>query len=70
MLHEAKKMGLIHEFGNDFLDKLISDDANNLSGGQAQRLALVRGLIRSKKIYLLDEICSSLDLKIVMPFIR
>lgn len=63
MLHEAKKMGLIHEFGNDFLDKLISDDANNLSGGQAQRLALVRGLIRSKKIYLLDEICSSLDPK-------
>ncbi|MDK7935865.1 ABC transporter ATP-binding protein, partial [Lactobacillus crispatus] len=41
MLHEAKKMGLIHEFGNDFLDKLMSDDANNLAGGQAQRLALV-----------------------------
>ncbi|RVU70044.1 MULTISPECIES: ABC transporter ATP-binding protein [Lactobacillus] len=63
MLKEAEKVGLVKELGNNLLDKKISSDASNLSGGQAQRLALVRGLIRSKKIYLLDEVCSNLDQK-------
>lgn len=61
MLAASKKVGLVKELGNTLLDKNISDGASNLSGGQAQRLALVRGLIRSKKIYLLDEVCSNLD---------
>lgn len=40
---------------------VIKEDHSNISGGQAQRIAIARGLLRKKKIYLLDEITSSLD---------
>ncbi len=45
----------------DGLNTDIGEDGRNLSGGQKQRLALARGLIRGKKIVLLDEGTSSLD---------
>lgn len=63
LLEGLRKVGLINELGADPLNKKISNGGENLSGGQAQRLALARGLIRSKKIYLLDEISSNLDVQ-------
>ena len=55
------KVGLDKELGSKALDFEIKEQGSNLSGGQAQRLAIARGLLRHKKIFLLDEITSSLD---------
>lgn len=41
----------------------INENASNLSGGEKQRIALVRGLIRGSKIILLDEVTSNQDIK-------
>ena len=40
---------------------LISENANNLSGGEKQRISIARSLIKDTKIILADEILSSLD---------
>lgn len=50
----------LNQFVNN-LDFELIEAGNNVSGGQKQRLALARGLIRNKKIILLDESTSSLD---------
>jgi len=44
--------------------ELISENANNLSGGEKQRISIARSLIKDTKIILADEILSSLDNKI------
>ena len=48
---------------NGGLDKLISEDANNISGGQKQRLALAVSLVADKKIYIFDEATSNIDIE-------
>ena len=40
---------------------LISENANNLSGGEKQRISIARSLIKETKVILADEILSSLD---------
>lgn len=52
----------LKEFSNQ-LDILITENGSNFSGGQKQRLALARGLVRNSSIILLDESTSSLDEK-------
>ncbi|WP_308577607.1 ABC transporter ATP-binding protein [uncultured Parvimonas sp.] len=51
---------------NKYLDRLydedlISENANNLSGGEKQRISIARSLIKDTKVILADEILSSLD---------
>ncbi len=48
---------------NGGLDKVISEDANNISGGQKQRLALAVNLIADKNIYIFDEATSNIDIE-------
>ena len=43
------------------MDKVITEDANNISGGQKQRLALAVNLVADKDIYVFDEATSNID---------
>ena len=46
----------------DGLDSAIAQGGTNVSGGQRQRLAIARALVRRPKIYLFDDSFSALDL--------
>ncbi len=48
---------------NGGLDKVINEDANNISGGQKQRLALAIALVSNKDVYLFDEATSNIDVE-------
>ena len=45
----------------DGLDTVIAERGSGLSEGQAQRIAIARGILREGSIMLLDEISSALD---------
>lgn len=58
---------------NGGLDKLITEDAANMSGGQKQRLALAVSLVADKEVYIFDEATSNVDVEsegIIMENIR
>lgn len=40
---------------------ILKQDSSRISGGEKQRIALARGLLLGKKVYLLDEVTSALD---------
>lgn len=48
---------------NGGLNKVISEDAANISGGQKQRLALAVNLVADKDIYVFDEATSNIDIE-------
>lgn len=48
---------------NGGLDKVITEDAANISGGQKQRLALAVNLVADKDIYVFDEATSNIDIE-------
>lgn len=45
-------------------EKLLSENASSLSGGEKQRLALIIALKLNRKILLLDEVTSALDMEL------
>ncbi len=53
--------GFIKENGG--LDKVLTEDAGNISGGQKQRLALAVNLVANKDIYVFDEATSNIDVE-------
>ena len=57
-IEAIKKVGLYDEVAND-LDK----SAFELAGGQQQRLSIARSIAIKPKVLLLDEPCSSLDIR-------
>ncbi len=40
---------------------ILGQESSRISGGEKQRIALARGLLLGKKVYLLDEVTSALD---------
>lgn len=40
---------------------ILTQQSNRVSGGEKQRIALARGLLLGKRLYLLDEVTSALD---------
>ncbi|MDO8844078.1 ATP-binding cassette domain-containing protein [Methylicorpusculum sp.] len=40
---------------------ILNQSCNRISGGEKQRIALARGLLLGKRLYLLDEVTSALD---------
>ena len=48
---------------NGGLEKVITEDAANISGGQKQRLALAVNLVANKNIYVFDEATSNIDIE-------
>lgn len=56
-----KRFHLWEELGCEAGLDNIRVDENRLSGGQIQRLSLVRILLRGKKVIILDEVTSALD---------
>ena len=59
--HIFNLVGLDRELGSNALETHIRDNGSNLSGGQAQRIAIARGLLRQSPIFLFDEISANLD---------
>ena len=60
-LEKVNLLGFIRENGG--LDKVITEDAANISGGQKQRLALAVNLVADKAIYVFDEATSNIDIE-------
>lgn len=62
LLLALEAVGLNKEFGSrGSLATDISEDSMNISGGQAQRLAIARGLLTQASLLILDEPTSGLD---------
>lgn len=64
-IYEALKKVNLADFirENGGLDKVISEDASNISGGQKQRLALAVALVANKDVYIFDEATSNIDIE-------
>lgn len=52
------------------LDTALSERGSNLSGGQAQRLALARALLHDSPVYIFDEATSNIDVESENDIIR
>ena len=64
-IYESLKKVNLYDFvkENGGLDKVINEDAENISGGQRQRLALAISLVSDKDIYIFDEATSNIDVE-------
>ncbi len=64
-IYEALEKVNIADFirNNGGLDKMITEDGANISGGQKQRLALAVNLVAGKEIYVFDEATSNIDIE-------
>lgn len=70
-LNEVIDVCCIREFvENKTLDFVLSEDKNNISGGEKQRINLARMLIRKPEVLILDEPTASLNRKMATDLVR
>lgn len=64
--------GLIKAYdeANEYLSKNINELSSNLSGGECQKICLIRGFLRNKKVMIFDEPTSYLDVYSKNVFIK
>lgn len=65
-INEALKVAQAYSFVDklpDKLDSFVSQGGKNFSGGQKQRLAIARTLVKKPEIYIFDDSFSALDFK-------
>lgn len=63
-VENAAREGLAHEFISalpDGYNTLLGEEGTRLSGGQAQRVAIARTILKDAPLLILDEVTSSLD---------
>jgi len=68
-LDEFKMINLVKE-KSEGLDSLLGQFGYNISGGEKQRLMLVRALLKQSKLVLLDEPTSSLDIDLESNIVK
>jgi ATP-binding cassette subfamily C protein CydC len=68
-LDEFKIINLVKE-KSEGLDSLLGQFGYNISGGEKQRLMLVRALLKQSKLVLLDEPTSSLDIELESNIVK
>lgn len=61
-LDTAQALDFVHELDGG-LDAEVTQGGTNFSGGQRQRLAIARAIVRDPEIYLFDDAFSALDLR-------
>lgn len=59
----VEKVNLTDFINKNGLDRFISEEVSEVSGGEKQRICLARALINKPQILLLDEVTASLDVK-------
>ena len=64
-MYEALAQVNLDDFirNNGGLDKVITEDAGNISGGQKQRLCMAIALVAHKDVYIFDEATSNIDIE-------
>ena len=58
-----KSLGLSKYASGDALDRIITENGGNLSGGEKKRICLARALLRDTDVLILDEPLANLDRK-------
>ena len=59
---QLQKISLLSSvLSNKTLDDEILEGGANLSGGEKQKIAIVRALLSDPEILILDEVCSNID---------
>lgn len=70
ILQKTDLLSMIGDHGD--LDMVLTENGSNISGGQRQRLALARAILKDSPIYVFDEATSNIDVeseKVIMDAI-